>query len=276
MMNKKYKNLLSIIVSSLILTGCAYNSSTQKGVVGVDRKQLMLTSSEDMKKGADEAYNSIIQKAKQEGTLNTNAKNTKRIKEIATKLIAQVPTFRADAKTWDWEANLLTSQQLNAWCMPGGKIAFYSGIIEKLNLNDDEIAAIMGHEISHALREHSRERSSQNIITHNLLGLGAAYFGLDQTTTTLASQVTNVALILPNSREQESEADYMGVELAARAGYNPKAAISVWQKMKKISKGNNPPEFLSTHPSHDTRIEELKSYTEVVYPLYLKTLKNKK
>ena len=271
-MNNRYTTLLLSALSALILTGCAYSSSTQKGVVGVDRKQLMLTSSADMQKGANEAYSSIMQKAKQDGTLNANAKNAQRVQQIATKLIAQAPTFRADAKTWNWEANLLTSEQLNAWCMPGGKIAFYSGIIEKLNLNDDEIAAIMGHEISHALREHSRERSSQNAITSNLLGLGAAYFGLDQTTTTLASQVTNVVLTLPNSREQESEADYMGVELAARAGYNPKAAISVWQKMKKIS-GEQPAEFLSTHPSHDTRIEELKNYTAVVYPLYLKAIK---
>ncbi|MEA1892103.1 MAG: M48 family metallopeptidase [Campylobacterota bacterium] len=274
-MCKFYKSVLFLTLVAIIFTGCAYSSSTQKGVVGVDRKQLMLVSSANMDKGAKEAYSSIIQKAKQEGTLNQNKKNALRIKEIAKNLIPQTPTFRQDAKSWDWEANLITSKQLNAWCMPGGKIAFYSGIIDQLQLSDDEIAAIMGHEMAHALREHSRERSSQNMVANGILGIGAALLGLDQGTTNLAAQVTNVTILLPNSREQESEADYMGVELAARAGYDPRAAISVWEKMKKLSNGNNPPEFLSTHPSHDTRIEELTAYAEVVRPLYEQSLKQK-
>ena len=265
--------LVSFFLVSIFFSGCAYNSSTEKGVVGVDRKQLLLISSEDMNKGATQAYNSILKDAKKKGLLNKNKKNTKRIKDIAISLIAQTPAFRKDAKNWKWEANLLTSKELNAWCMPGGKIAFYSGIIEKLNLSDAEIAAIMGHEISHALREHSRERSSQQMLKNSVVMIGATLLGLGQATTSLASQVTDVAILLPNSREQESEADYMGVELAARAGYDPKAAINVWKKMKKISKGKNPPEFLSTHPSHDTRIEELTAYAKVVYPLYQEALK---
>lgn len=272
-MKKIYIFALFTLIAISSFTGCAYSSSTQKGVVGVERKQLMLVSSKEMTDGAQQAYSSIIAKAKQEGTLNQNQNNTKRIKTIAKNLIAKTPTFRKDALSWDWEANLLSSKELNAWCMPGGKIAFYSGIIEQLNLNDAEIAAIMGHEIAHALREHSRERSSQTAVTNNILGIGSILLGLDSTTTALASQATNIAFLLPNSREQESEADYMGVELAARAGYDPRAAISVWEKMKKISQGQNPPEFLSTHPSHDTRIEELTSYAQVVLPLYEKSNK---
>jgi Zn-dependent protease with chaperone function len=275
-MNKIYITISTTILSALILTGCAYSSTTQKGSVGVDRKQFLLVSSQEMKQSAEKAYREVIQKAKKEGKLNQNKKDTQRIKTIAKKLIAQTPVFRADAINWKWEANLITSKELNAWCMAGGKIAFYTGIIEKLNLNDAEIAAIMGHEMAHALREHSRERASQAMVSNGLLTLSAAYFKLGRQTTSMASQATNVALILPNSRAHESEADYMGVELAARAGYDPRAAINVWEKMKKISNGKEPSEFLSTHPSHDTRIEELTSYANVVMPLYKQTLKNAK
>ncbi len=270
-MQNIYIIILTSLLSISLFNGCAYSSSTKKGVVGVERKQLMLTSASDMNKGAQQAYSSILIKAQKDGTLNQNKKNVQRIKIIAKKLILQTPTFRDDALGWKWEANLLTSKELNAWCMPGGKIAFYSGIIDTLALTDDEIAAIMGHEIAHALREHSRERSSQSALANGGLVVSSALLGLDEGSTSLASQVTSVAILLPNSRTQESEADYIGVELAARAGYNPKAAINVWRKMKKISKGS-PPEFLSTHPSHDTRIEELTAYTEVVYPLYQETL----
>ncbi len=271
-MLNSHKNIFLLILTILLTTGCAYNSSTSKGTVGVERKQLMLVSSQEMQVGAIKAYSSILQKAKKDGTLNKNQRDTKRIKDIAKRLVAQTYIFRADALNWKWEANLLTSPQLNAWCMPGGKIAFYTGIIEKLNLTDDEIAAIMGHEMAHALREHSRERSSQTLITNGVLAIGSSFLGLSNTTASLASQAANVGILLPNSREQESEADYMGVELAARAGYDPRAAINVWKKMKKISNGDSPPEFLSTHPSHDTRIEELTSYANVVLPLYQQTL----
>ena len=259
-----YKFLLPIFITFGFL-GCS--TTTQSGAVGVKREQLMLISSKEMNTQAQKEYNKVLLKAQKEHKLNVDPKQTKRIKEIAKKLIAQTPVFRKDALAWKWEANLITSPELNAWCMPGGKIAFYTGIIEKLKLTDDEIAAIMGHEISHALREHSRERASQNAVTSGVINIGAAILGVGRGVSSLAAQGANLAFLLPNSRAQESEADYMGVELAARAGYNPQAAINVWKKMKKISK-NNPPEFLSTHPSHDTRIEELKAYVKVVMPLY--------
>ncbi len=272
-MYSPFKTFIILTITTIFITGCAYSSSTQQGTVGVQRKQLMLISSEQMQESADTAYKNIIQKAKKDGKLNQNKQNTKRIKDISKRLIAQTYIFRADAINWKWEANLLTSPELNAWCMPGGKIAFYSGIIDKLQLTDDEIAAIMGHEMAHALREHSRERTSQNLITNGLLTIGSSFLGLDRGTTDIASQAANLAITLPNSRAHESEADYMGVELAARAGYDPRAAVNVWRKMKKISKGNNPPEFLSTHPSHDTRIEELTTYANMVLPLYEKAKK---
>ncbi len=149
------------------------------------------------------------------------------------------------------------------------QIVFYSGIIDTLKLTDDEIAAIMGHEMAHALREHSRERSSQALITNTTLEIASPLFGFGTLGNTVASNAANVAIALPNSRANEEEADRMGVELSARAGYDPRAAITVWEKMKKVSESSTL-EFLSTHPSHDSRIEYLKIYSQKVMPLYRK------
>ena len=266
------KKYIVAIVTLLVFVGCAYTSSTQSGSVGIERKQLMLLSSSDMQKGAVEAYGTILSKAKKEGKLNTNKNTLQRLQTISKRLIQQTPTFRKDALSWKWEVNLIKEDTLNAWCMPGGKIAFYTGIIEKLNLNDGEIAAIMGHEISHALREHGRERASQQQLTNIGLQLVGAYFKLDASMSSLAQKVTDVTLTLPNSRAHETEADRIGVELAARAGYNPYDAVNVWKKMSKLS-NNKVPEILSTHPAHDTRIDDLNHYAKKVNPLYLQAKK---
>jgi len=256
-----------LIFLMVLFTGCAYTSSTQNGEVGIKRKQFMTLSASKMQKGATQAYSQILAKAKKEKTLNIDKKTLKRIRTIASRLIPQVKIFRKDALKWKWEVNLISSPQLNAWCMPGGKIAFYTGIIEKLNLSDGEIAAIMGHEMSHALREHGRERASQSSITNTGLSLVSSYFKLGNLGSSLAQKVLDITLTLPNSRTHETEADRMGVELAARAGYNPNDAVNVWVKMSKISKGA-PPEILSTHPSNKTRIKDLKVYAKKVYHLY--------
>ncbi len=261
------RQLLILFLLPLLLTGCLYQSSTSVGEVGVDRRQLMLVPSETMVAGADEAYAKMMSEAKSKHLLNQDKRELSRIRTIGSRLIKQTGTFRADATAWDWEINLITSTELNAWCMPGGKIAFYTGIIETLKLSDDEIAAIMGHEIAHALREHSRERSSQAMVTQGALGIGAQLLGFDAQSVDMASWVTNVAIMLPNSRGQETEADRMGVELAARAGYDPKAAVNVWKKMEQISK-ESPPELLSTHPSNSSRIKDLEVYAARVMPLY--------
>ena len=153
--------------------------------------------------------------------------------------------------------------------MPGGKVMFYTGIIDRLNLTDDEIAAIMGHEISHALREHSRERISRQYATQTGIGVAASIFGLSQGQAQLANVAGDLGLSRPHSRTQESEADQIGLELMARAGYNPQAAISLWQKMQRASQGE-PPQFLSTHPASSNRIAELQSLMPKVMPLYQK------
>lgn len=268
-MNLYIKSVLLAILFIFTYTGCAYSSSTNSGAVGIDRKQFMILSASKMKQGANQAYSQILAKAKKDGLLNKDKKMLKRIRTIANRLIPQVKVFRKDALKWDWKVNLITSKQLNAWCMPGGKIAFYTGIIEQLKLNDGEIAAIMGHEISHALREHGRERASQQSIKTAGLALISAYYNLGNAGSSLAQKIVDVTLTLPNSRAHETEADRMGVELAARAGYNPFDAVNVWRKMSKISKGA-PPEILSTHPSNARRIKDLQKYATKVSYLYKK------
>lgn len=256
-----------LLAASLTLTGCAMTSTTQSGSVGADREQLLLISAKEMNAGANKAYDQVLAEARANGGLNSNAEQTERVRAIAARLIPHTKVFRKDAPDWDWEVNVLTVDQLNAWCMPGGKIAFYTGIIEGLKLSDDEIAAIMGHEIAHALREHSRERASEQMATQLGLSVLSEAFGLSTNTQQLAGVVSKYTLELPNSRQHETEADRIGVELAARAGYNPYAAVDVWKKMSKLSTGSIP-EIMSTHPSNSSRIKDLKKYASKVQPLY--------
>lgn len=262
----------SIVIFSTLtfVVACTTVQTTQPGAIGIDRKQRMstLVSAAEMQQGANEAYAQVMAGEKQKGNLNSDAALTRRVRTIAGKIIPQVGVYREDAKRWDWKVNVIQSEQLNAWAMPGGKIAFYSGIIEKLQLTDAEIAAIMGHEIAHALREHSRERASEQQLANIGLGVAGAVLGLGAGASQLAQMAYATAVSLPHSRAHETEADRMGVELAARAGYDPRAAISVWQKMAKATGGKGGPEFLSTHPSNATRIKDLQKYSAKVMPLY--------
>jgi len=263
----------SILISLIILLGvqgCA--TSTKSGTVGVQRNQLLIVSEKEMTQSAVKAYKKVLAKAKKDGTLNPDPKMTKRVRTIAKRLIPQTAIFRKDAPDWDWEINVIDSPELNAWCMPGGKIVVYSGIIKKLKLTDDELAAIMGHEIAHALREHGRERASEAVLKQfglQALALGAGIQGpyLD-----LANLVADLTFALPFSRLHETEADRIGVELGARGGYNPYAAVKVWQKMSEISK-DAPPEILSTHPSNKSRMKDLEKLSKKVYPLYVEACK---
>lgn len=263
------RRLLPVVVTLLTLASCVSVQTTNPGAIGLDRTQRMstLVSEDELQQGAVTAYTQIIGEAEQKGQLNTDAAMTRRVRAVADRLIPTVGVFREDALAWDWQVNVINSEQLNAWAMPGGKIAFYSGIIDTLQLSDAEIAAIMGHEISHALREHSRERASEEANKSLVLGLLGAATGVGEGAQNLANLVYQTTLGLPNSRLHETESDRMGVELMARAGYDPRAAISVWEKMAEKS-GSSGPEFLSTHPSNATRIEDLTDYAARVMPLY--------
>ena len=250
----------------MVLATCT--TTTEKGSVGVERSQLLLVSSAEMDQSAAVAYQQVLQEQSPKGNVNRDPKQVERVRGIARRIIPQTEVFRKDAPGWKWEVNVLTSPEINAWCMPGGKIAFYTGILEKLELTDDEIAAVMGHEIAHALREHGRERASQQLAT--ALGATAvgAVLGIGQTGTDLAGVVGQVTFLLPYSRIHETEADLLGVERAARAGYDPRAAITLWQKMARISGGGGPPALLSTHPSNEERIKDLEVFSQRVMPLY--------
>jgi predicted Zn-dependent protease len=189
-----------------------------------------------------------------------------RLREIASRIIPYSYEWNDRARQWRWEVNLFGSPELNAFCMPGGKIAFYYGILEKLKLEDDEVAAIMGHEVAHALREHARERMGKSLVTNGVVQLGSALAGLGNFGHALANMGAQLAT-LQFSREDESEADLVGIELAARAGYDPAAAVRLWQKMTEMSKGQ-PPKWLSTHPSHESRIRDIEANLPKVQPLY--------
>ena len=258
----------------VLLTSCM-TTTTAAGSVGADRKQVMLVSEEEMNQSAIEAYDEVLAEAKKAGTLNTNQATLQRVQKIAKKLIAQTPTFRQDAISWDWQVNVIKEDTINAWCMPGGKIVVYTGIIDSLNLTDGELAAVMGHEIAHALKEHSRERASQSALQNIGVAATAALLGLKETGTQILGLAAEFTLGLPFSRKHETEADHVGTELMARAGYNPYEAVNIWKKMEEVS-GSSVPEIMSTHPSHATRIKDLQGIAETVYPLYLEASKQAK
>jgi predicted Zn-dependent protease len=259
------------LAAATMLASCT--TTTDEGAVGVQRSQLILVSSAEMEKAAAAEYTKLISTETPKGNVNHDPKQAERVRGIAKRLIPQTTVFRKDAVDWKWEVNVINSQEVNAWCMPGGKIAVYTGLIEKLQITDDELAAVMGHEISHALREHSRERYSQQLAANagaSLLGVAADVFlpGSGQLATAGAGAGLQLGALLPYSRIQETEADRMGVELGARAGYDPRAAIVLWQKMAKLAGGSAPPQILSTHPSNETRMKDLAEFSQKVLPLY--------
>jgi predicted Zn-dependent protease len=228
----------------------------------------MLISSEQLEQTAAQGYSQLKSEAAQQGELNKNEKMLQRVRAIADRIEPQTAVFRPDAPGWKWEVNIIDSNQLNAFCMPGGKIMFYSGLINQLKLTDEEIAVVMGHEIAHALREHSREQVSQAIAAQTALGLGSAAFGLSQTAANLAGIGYQAFIATHFSRTDEAEADRIGLELTARAGYNPRAGVTLWQKMMKAKSGGQLPEFLSTHPADATRVQQIESLLPTVLPLY--------
>jgi predicted Zn-dependent protease len=250
-----------------LLAACQTVQTTKPGVVGVDRSQSMLISSAEINASAEKAYQQQVGGAAKKGQVNQDAAQVARVRRIAQRLVPQTAAFRADAPGWKWETNVITAKEVNAWCMPGGKIAVYTGLIERLQPTDDELAAIMGHEIAHALREHGRERVSQAQAQGMIIGVIGVASGVSGTTLDLTRIMVDLTFNLPNSREHEMEADRIGVELAARAGYDPRGAITLWEKMGKVG-GGQPPEFLSTHPTHATRISDLRVYSAKVMPLY--------
>ena len=257
---------LALLVATLALPGAVF--AQREGVdVGGNSGFAQLVPADDIEASAAKQYTEILMQAASKNALGP-ADNPQviRLRRIAQRLIPFTNTWNPRAKAWKWEVNLIGSKQINAFCMPGGKIAFYTGILEQLQLTDDEVAQIMGHEIAHALREHARARMGKSAATSMGAGLLSQLLGLGDVGRTVANYGVQL-LNMTFSRSDESEADLVGLELAARAGYDPRAGITLWQKMAASSQGA-PPQWLSTHPAGTTRIADIERNLSRVLPIY--------
>lgn len=266
-----------LFTGALLASGAAIALPGQAQVQMDSRSQLGgLVPAEEIEQAAAQQYNQMLAQAKQQKALApANHPQVVRLRAIADRIIpfSTVPNLKSTprAANWKWEINLIGGQQVNAFCMPGGKIAFYYGLLDQLKATDDEVAMVMGHEIAHALREHARERVGKSAATNGLIELGAALLGLGSGGRYLAG-LGGQLLSLRFGREDELEADKVGLELAARAGYDPEAGITLWQKMGEASRGA-PPQWLSTHPAGDTRIRDIRNTLPAVQGLYAKAPK---
>jgi predicted Zn-dependent protease len=249
----------------------AQKEAPREGVaVGEASRVKDLIPAGELEQQAAQQYQQVLAEARSKNALaGPDHPQVKRLRAIAQRIIPQALSWNPRAKDWKWEVNLIGSNQINAWCMPGGKIAFYTGILEQLKLTDDEVAMIMGHEVAHALREHARARIAKGQLTQGALAIGAQLLGLGDLGRMAAGAGAQL-LTLKFSRGDESEADLVGMELAARAGFDPRAGVSLWQKMGQASKagGGAPPQWLSTHPAGDTRIKDIEANLPKVLPLY--------
>jgi predicted Zn-dependent protease len=235
--------------------------------VGEKSKFTGFVSAQELEQAGGQQYAQMMQQAAQQRELAPmEHPQVQRLRYIAQRIIPFSYEWNGRARQWKWEVNLLRDDQLNAFCIPGGKIAFYYGILEKLKLEDDEVAAIMGHEVAHALREHARERVGKTAFTNGIVELGSALLGLGNLGRGLAGMGAQLVK-LQFSRDDETEADLVGIELAARAGYDPAAAVRLWEKMMAANKGA-PPQWLSTHPANTTRIRDLQANLPKVAGLY--------
>lgn len=240
--------------------------------VGSSSSLRKLVPAETLENSARQQYSQVIGEARTKGALAPDDyPQLLRLRTIAKKLIPHTSPWNERSRNWRWEVNLIGSKQINAWCMPGGKIAFYTGILDQLKLNDDEVAMIMGHEMAHALREHARERLAKSQATSIGLSIASQLLGLGSLGDVAANLGTQL-LTLKYSRDDETESDLVGLEIAARGGYKPEASVSLWQKMQAAS-GNGSPSFLSTHPSGANRIQELQTNLPKVQHLYEQAVK---
>ena len=263
--------LYAVLMSVCALAGAPVVA--REGVeVGKESAFANLVPAAEVENSARQQYAQMLKEAASKNALGPDDHpQVIRLRRISKELIPFALQWNPRAKDWNWEVNLIGSNQINAFCMPGGKIAFYTGILNQLKLTDDEVAMVMGHEIAHALREHARERMGKSVATDGLAKIGstiaAAAFGINPNLTDFVARQGANLITLKFSRDDETEADLVGMELAARAGYNPESGVSLWQKMSEANKGA-PPQWLSTHPSGSSRIQEIQANLAKVMPLY--------
>ncbi len=256
----------------LLAAGAAAMPAMAQVEVGSSSGVRKLVPAETLENSARQQYSQVLADAKAKGALAPDGHpQLVRLHTIARKLIPHTAPWNPRSRDWKWQVNLIGSKQINAWCMPGGKIVFYTGIIDQLQLDDDQIGMIMGHEMAHALREHARERLAKSQVTGIGLSLASQLLGLGQLGNVAADLGTQL-LSLKYSRDDETEADLVGLEIAARGGYRPEASVELWKKMLAAS-GNGGPGFLSTHPSGANRIQELEANLPKVQHLYEQAVK---
>ena len=255
------KVLFWLTISAVLLSACASAPVT-------GRNQLMLVSEEMAIAESEPVYYQMLKEPAAKGKLDNDPKLNARVKLITGRIIAQAITYRPETANWEWSIHIIDEPKtVNAWAMAGGRMALYTGLVQQVKPTDDELAQVLGHEIAHALAKHTAERMSVAIATSTAL----AIFGMSQNRTGLAltgaALAAALAIKLPNSRQAETEADRIGIELAARAGYNPEAGPTLWEKMNKVG-GSKPLEFLSTHPSSESRIQDLRALVPEMLPFY--------
>jgi predicted Zn-dependent protease len=258
--------LAALAAALVVLEGCG--TTTAPGAVGVSRSQLLIVTSAEVNQEAAMLFARETAQARAQNRLNKDAAEVQRVRAITAQLVREVSTFREDAKGWAWEVNVFDDASPNAFCLPGGKMAVNTGLL-KLPVTDAELAAVMSHEIAHALREHGREKRSQDVLAKAVVRAvatsGSRNAGVNADLTKIGA---HLLVTLPYSRDMESEADMLGLELMARAGFEPLAAVTFWQKMMAAGTAGNRPEFLRTHPSHERRIAGIEAAAPRVQTLY--------
>jgi predicted Zn-dependent protease len=266
-MDSLRQTLVVLLFAAFATGGIAQPAARSDGVeVGKPSALRHLVPADRLEQAAAQQYGALLRQAAAKGALaRDDHPQVVRLRAIGQRVIANAARFNPEAAKWRWEVNLIGSNQINAFCMPGGKIAFFTGILDRLQLTDDEVAAIMGHEVAHALREHARERVAKSELTR--LGVTLAALLAGDARYADAFNIGGALLTLKFSRDDETEADSIGLELAARAGFDPRAGVTLWQKMGAASKGG-PPQWLSTHPSGKNRIKEIERLLPKVVPIY--------
>ena len=262
------KKVFFLLLSLSLFIACSTNSVT-------GRKQLALFPEETLQQQALTEYRSFLSQNKVlSGTVNKDAEMVSRVGTRISKAITDYYTRKGLANElngYKWEFNLVESKEVNAWCMPGGKVVVYTGLLN-ISQNEAALAVVMGHEITHAVAHHGNERMSQGALAQGLEIAGNIFTSGNQKANNLFNNIfaptAQVGVLLPNSRKQEYEADHFGLNFAAMAGYNPREAVPFWQRMSAAAGSNKPPEFLATHPSDENRIAKLQGYMDEALTYY--------
>ncbi|MDE3011717.1 MAG: M48 family metallopeptidase [Pseudomonadota bacterium] len=242
---------LHALTAALLLTACQANPIT-------GREQLQLVSQQQVLSLSEQSYLSLVSEARARNQVDTVSPRHQRVDRIVQRLIPQAVALRPDAGSWAWQVTVIQDATINASCLPGGRIVVYTGLIDSLQLSDDEIAVVLGHEISHALLDHGAEKMSNGVLGQAIVA-GIAAANNSTATPELAQMGVQLFMLLPNSRTAELEADRLGMRIAARADFDPGATITLFGKFKQLQQGSQP-EFLSTHPVDDTRIAQAQAY----------------